>query len=340
MYKISLPLTLNGVVKRNNLEEIYTELKRFGAERVFLSSGSYTISKTEQNRRYENLKNVCSFFKQKGLEVGYWNWSFMFDNENPYTSLCDFNGKKISAFACPSDKEFLKFSSEYFKKFSDCGIDLLMFDDDFRFGFYSDTPTCLCDNHIAKINQIVGEDLSRDELKEKILNGSKNKYRDAYLKCNGEFLKDFCREMRKAIDEVNPNLRIGYCACMSNWDLDGTTPTELTRILAGDTKPFLRLIGAPYWAVEKNDNCNLQDVIELERMEKSWIDDQEIEIMAEGDCYPRPRFRCPASFLEGFDTAIRVSGCTDGILKYGIDYHSNINYVVCIVFYKVSIYNL
>ena len=48
--------------------------------------------------------------------------------------------------------------------------------------------------------------------------------------------------------------------------------------------------------------------------------------MAEGDAYPRPRLLCPASYLEGFDTAIRASGCTDGILKYGIDYMSHADY--------------
>lgn len=48
--------------------------------------------------------------------------------------------------------------------------------------------------------------------------------------------------------------------------------------------------------------------------------------MAEGDVCKRPRTVCPASYLEGFDTAIRVSGCTDGILKYGIDYISNADY--------------
>ena len=61
-------------------------------------------------------------------------------------------------------------------------------------------------------------------------------------------------------------------------------------------------------------------------MESSWTKAGDIEILAEGDAFPRPRTRCPASYLEGFDTAIRASGCTDGILKYGIDYFSNTDY--------------
>ena len=114
---------------------------------------------------------------------------------------------------------------------------------------------------------------------------------------------------------------------MTSWDIDGTNAAELVKILAGGrTQPLVRLIGAPYWAARNAWGNSLQDVIELERMESSWTRKDKIEIYAEGDAYPRPRKNCPASFLEGFDTAIRASGCTDGIAKYGIDFFSNADY--------------
>jgi hypothetical protein len=190
----------------------------------------------------------------------------------------------------------------------------------------SDSPACLCDKHIEIINGLTGVESTREEIYKNIVSGGKNKFRDAYLKANGDAFRNFAHEVRKAVDKVNPTIRIGSCACLSSWDVDGTNAYELSKILAGNTKPFARLIGAPYWSVNKNwGNC-LQDVIELERMESSWTKHEDIEIMAEGDAYPRPRLNCPASFIEGFDTAIRASGCTDGILKYGIDYTSNADY--------------
>ena len=95
--------------------------------------------------------------------------------------------------------------------------------------------------------------------------------------------------MRESVDSVNTEIRLGTCTCMSSWDIDGISAKDTAYILAGNTKPFLRLIGAPYWAVERNwGNC-IQDVVELERMESSWTREEEIEIMAEGDAYPRPR---------------------------------------------------
>ena len=121
---------------------------------------------------------------------------------------------------------------------------------------------------------------------------------------------------------MNPAVRIGVCACM-NWDADGIDPASVSRAFAGNTKPLLRLIGATYWATTSWSIQNrLGAVIEFERMERSWCDD-DIEILTEGDVYPRPRYAVPASYLELFDTALMADGGMDGILKYALDYTSD-----------------
>ena len=58
---------------------------------------------------------------------------------------------------------------------------------------------------------------------------------------------------------------------MASWDIDGTTSSEMARILAGNTKPFYRFIGAPYWAVRTSFGVSLQDAVELERMEHELL---------------------------------------------------------------------
>ncbi|MBQ2701500.1 MAG: hypothetical protein IJF64_00780, partial [Clostridia bacterium] len=80
------------------------------------------------------------------------------------------------------------------------------------------------------------------------------------------------------------------------------------------------------WAKNRDWGNQLQDVIELERMEASWLPSSEIELIAEGDVYPRPRLNCAANYLEGFDTALRASGALDGILRICMDYVSNVGY--------------
>lgn len=325
MYKISVPV-MNSNVKRNNRERLLKELNRLDATRVFLALDQYETDKVKKEIALKELADNCKFFQDNGYEVGAWIWTFWIPDNPGFRNMRSITGKEIKEFMCPSDENFVKFSTEYIKDIAKCGVSIIQFDDDFRYGFFTDSPACLCDGHIAEINRITGENSAREELEKHITSGCKNKFRNAYLKVNGDLFRNFAKAVRDAVNEINPDIRISLCSCMSLWDIDGTDAYEIAKILAGDTKPLVRLIGAPYWAVNKSWGNYLQDVVELERMESAWTKSGEIEIMAEGDVYPRPRTLCPASYLEGFDTAIRASGCTDGILKYGIDYTSNTDY--------------
>ena len=314
---------MNSVVTHENREAVLSELRRFDAERVFLAMDFYTLDESKQKIAFSALKDNCAFFKANGLEVGSWVWAFELPEKSSYRGMRSVLGKEHPERICPTDSEFVKFSQEYIRNFARCGVDIIMFDDDYTFNFLDDGgPGCLCDGHVALINGTTGESHNREELTELIMNGGKNKYRDAYLKANGDSLRAFAKAIREAVDEIDPNIRIGKCSCMASWDIDGTTSSEIARILAGKNKPFYRFIGAPYWAVRTSFGVSLQDAVELERMESSWDRYDDIEVFAEGDVYPRPRYNCPASYLEGFDTALRASGCTDGILKYGMDYNS------------------
>ena len=139
----------------------------------------------------------------------------------------------------------------------------------------------------------------------------------------GETLENYATEIRKAVDSVNPNVRFGLCSVLTQWGIDGTTAEKLAKNLAGNTKPFLRLICAPYWS-----KCGhrLHHIIEYERMEYAWLRDKSIEVFSEGDVYPRPRYKVPARDLEIFDTALLAAKVGDGIHKYMLDYTSKVNY--------------
>ena len=326
MYEISVPIS-NFFSEQGSKEDMLAQLKRFDTKRVFLSLGTYELDQSKRDRVMRELTDNCQFFKEQGLEVGAWIWTFWLYGNTAFRNKRSINGVEIEDFMCPTDENFVRFAADYIKEIAECGVDIIQFDDDFRYGFLNgESASCLCDGHIAEINRITGEQSTREELAYHITNGAKNKYRDAFLKVNGDSFRHFAKEIRRSVNGVNPKIRISLCSCMSSWDLDGTSAREIAHLLAGQTKPLLRLIGAPYWAVKQSwGNC-LQDTVELTRMESAWTRDGEIEIMAEGDVYPRPRSLCPASYLECFDTAVRASGCTDGILKYGIDYISNVGY--------------
>lgn len=325
MYKISVPI-MNSNTPREEWETIYAQIKRFDAERVFLALDCYQLDPVKREKAIRSLKENCDYFRSKGLEVGAWIWAFMLPENRDFRCMRTIAGDDVPDTMCPTDPAFMEFAREYIRDIACCGVDIIMFDDDLRYGFRGDSPSCLCDGHMERIRSITGMDISRQEVEKYILTGGRNPVRDAYLKANGDVLREFAAAMRDAVDAVDPAIRLGACACMSSWDIDGVDAAELARILAGGTQPFVRLIGAPYWAALRGWGNELQDVVELERMESAWTRFEGLEIMAEGDVYPRPRTKCPASYLEGYDMAIRASGCTDGILKYGIDYWSRPGY--------------
>lgn len=296
-----------------------------GADIVFLALDSYETNEEKREKVFNSLKKEVPVFKAAGFTVGVWVWTFMVRGDKKYIHITSPNGAVSNDQVCPSDEAFCDFSGEYLKRIAESRPDMIMFDDDYRYGFLDCGLGCACKNHRKYMSDILGEDVSDKELGKLVFGGKGNKYRSAFLKANGHFLKEFARKSREAVDSVDQNIRLGLCSCMSTWDFDGVSAAELSRILSGKTKPFLRLSGAPYWADLRAFGNRLQDVIDLERMESSWCGD-DIEIFAEGDAYPRPRYTCSANELEAFDMAIRVSGATNGIHKYPLDYYADPDY--------------
>ena len=328
MYDISVPIKI-APSNRFGIDKTIAELEKLDTKRVIIALGFYELDPQKKAASLQDLKEICTQLHGRGFEVGAWVWTYMFQGEHPYKTMVSITGDPITSYVCPTDGAFSDFVAEYIHDIAKTGVDLIQFDDDFRYGFLgSNGPGCLCENHMKMICNILGEEVTREEVCEKILNGGPNKYRDAYLQANADAFRTFATKMRAAVDKADPNVRLGACACMTAWDIDGIMCMELSRILAGNTKPFIRLIGAPYWAVKRSWGNELQDCIDMDRMEAAWIRavDPEIEVIAEGDSFPRPRTTCPASYLENFDMAIRAAGCCDGILKYGIDYFSNMDY--------------
>ncbi|MBQ1947705.1 MAG: hypothetical protein II359_03750 [Clostridia bacterium] len=324
MYKITAPL-MNNVFQRTNPEKTVSMLKQLGVERVFLALDTYVTASEKRKKIFDDLKANIAFLKQEGFEVGAWIWTFWLKEKNDYTHMSFVTGNESTQYICPSDEAFRTFAGSYIRDIAKCGPDLIMFDDDYRYGYLDGGQGCVCKNHRQYMEDVLGEKLPENFI-DYLTSGKGNKYRSAWLSANRHYMLKFAEDMRAVVDEVDETIRMGVCACMSVWDFDGASPAEISKTLAGKTKPFLRLIGAPYWAVQKSWGNRLQDVIELERMERSWCTDASMEIFSEGDTFPRPRFNCPASYLEGFDTALRADGRFDGILKYAFDYVSRMDY--------------
>lgn len=324
MRKIIAPVT-NANFPRDRAGMV-TEMRRMGvSEYVFIGTGIRADCGGPGQPGLEGIRENCEYLHNEGFKVCAWKWSWHMGSD-PYTKLVSAKGVANASLVCPSDQTFVDYSYDFIKRLAATGVDMILFDDDFScFGYYNTPMSCCCDNHLRLVSEKVGEPITREFLAEKLLDGGANPYRSAWIQVNADLLRNFAHKMREAVDSINPNCRIGICCAPSAWDYSADI-SELAHIIAGNTKPFLRLIGAPYWAATKQfGGFRMQDVIEHERCIAHYCD-EDIEIYAEGDTFPRPRFRCPASYLEAFHMALLADGRVDGVLKYGIDFSSKATY--------------
>ena len=326
-YRHTVPVMSDDFRHHMNREKTVETLKKMGVQRVMVAVGSNCTSGENKEKALADLKENTEYLHALGFEVGAWFWTFYNTLENDFVRMVSPEGKVSRETVCPTDEKYCAEMGEFLEGCAAAGVDLIQFDDDFRYGFLDLGFGCLCKNHLKRIGEYLGEDVDFDTVAHGVMNGGKNKYRDAFIAVNGMIFEEFAQKCRDSVDKVNPNVRLGFCACITSWDIDGTTPDRLAKILAGKTKPFYRLIGAPYWAAMGAwGHTRLSYVIEQERLEANRREDKNIEIFSEGDTYPRPRYRTPAAYLEGFDTVLRADGCTDGILKYSFDYTADYDY--------------
>lgn len=326
MYRLSVPLHVGTLIDAD-LPRYLQTLRACGAHRVFLCGNGRVFEKESLlNADGARLSYLIDFFKNEGFEVGVWintlGHGSNLSHEHIDGSQCSFTpiqgiGGEYGAHGdCPMDERLLEAICDCVRRLAQMGPHLIMLDDDFRL----QTRTrcyyfgCFCPAHWQAYRDMLGEDVAREDVERLIFTGGENKYRSAYLRLMGDTMLNAARRMRAAIDEVAPAVRLGFCASPESWDMSGTDPIELSRAMAGGTQPFFRTIGAPYW------NTNVISVIESTRMQFAWARDTGIEVFAEGDTYPRPRYNVPSKPLELFDLALCANKDADGVLGYLFDY--------------------
>ena len=337
---LSIPI-INDMSTPSTRAAYLSELRRAGADRVFLSLDGSTVSQSENlNQKMALFTENINFYTAAGLDVGIWinglghGGALAHEQKMKYANYTHIRGLANAGEAedsfCPEDPAFYEAYSTVVCALVKAGARMIMIDDDLRMALHGACHIgCACPIHIRLFNErakaagLADHDYTREELAEVIFTGKPNPLRRVWLDLQGDTLRKFAANLRRDVDAIDPTVRLGHCAVLSTWDVDGVDSIELARIFAGNTRPFLRLIGAPYWVWTNGfRTSDIGSVIDLERMQLDWCAQNapEIEVFTEGDAYPRPRYKVPESWLEVFDQVIGAEGQADGILKYMIDY--------------------
>ncbi len=328
---LSVPVAIERVTYEN-MDAHIKEFKRIHADRVFLCMFKNFMDKGELLD--EQLKKFVFFrdkIHQAGMEAGIWLDDFGHGTSDigykvankKYTPQEGVFKKSKDSF-CPLDKKFVEDYQSYLKRIAEAGPDIIMFDDDYRLSVRNYGVGCFCKKHRKLIAEKTGKKRTKPGLFKKVFSGPESPERNAWMDAMRESLLGFARSMREAVDSVDENIRLGCCMCHDTLDLDGLNALELAKTLAGKTKPFFRTIGAPYWQVS-TDWGDSRAVAEYTRQEMAWFDREDVEIFAEGDVFPRPRYVVPSAYLECYDAYLHADG-RGGILKYMFDYNYDLGY--------------
>lgn len=335
---ISIPL-MNHSSTAEKRQKYLGLLREAGAKRVFLCPKRPVSDPEALEAMKKLLSENIEFYTENGLEVGVWIGGLghggALSHEDVsvmggYTRIRGLgNGGEADDSFCPLDPEFTAMYRNFIRVLAEAGARMIQIDDDLRISMHGPVRIgCACPLHMAELNRRAKDaglekcDYTREELDLELFTGKPTPIRKIWLDLQGDTLKNFAASLRSELDSIDPAIRLGHCACLSTWDTDGVDSVTVSRILAGSAKPFLRLIGAPYWtAGHAFGTTGLGSVIDLERMQFAWCREtaSEIELMSEGDVYPRPRYKVPSSYLEAFHQVLTAEGNHD-ILKYMLDY--------------------
>lgn len=344
---LSIPIinSMSTAETRKNYLELFHKAE---ADRIFLFVDNPFGDREKLDAAIAQLKENMAFYTHPtrencknltGLEIGVWIGGLGHGGalahekaakSGSYTKIRGLsNGGESGDSFCPLDPEYRKMYIDFVTEIAGAGAPLIMIDDDLRLAFHGPAVLgCACERHMALFNErakaagLADHDYTREELASFLFVGPATPLRKIWLDLMGDTLRDFARDLRAAVDAVNPAIRLGHCACLSTWDMDGVDSIELARIFAGNTRPFLRLIGAAYWNVNHSfRTTGMGSLVDLIRMQTAWCRElaPEMELMSEGDVYPRSRFNTPASFVETYHQALTAAGMPD-ILKYMVDY--------------------
>ena len=288
-YKIFVPV-MNSNITKQNREEYVKMFRDCSAARIFIAIDRYILFEEDRREFLSSLGDNIKYFTDSGFETGVWLQAFGFgDTLSPvaekkainYTPLKSVSGRVIKngdAF-CPSNENFVNDYCTLIKDIASLNPSMIMLDDDLCLSVRPGLG-CFCDNHMKMLSDKIGKSHTLDEIRDNIFTGGKNIYRDIYLSVMGDTLRNFCRKVRETIDSVNPNIRAGLCAGYTSWDIEGADSSELSVILAGNLKPFLRFTGAPYWVskdVVRFGGLKLSTVIECTRAQEKWCRNKGIE---------------------------------------------------------------
>lgn len=232
------------------------------AEEFFLGH----VSVEEITPWVEVVKTAAKELRKNGIGVGLHHWigvghidrGIGLKENQSFTTMVDFNGKRSISVACPLDEEW----QAHFERLlgfmiAEIKPDYYWVEDDFR--LHNHAPLewggCFCEKHIARFNQALGTKYTRAEFCEKAFQkGEPTKERKAWLDSSRDTMLEFAALIYKIIKSANPSTDIALMTSFPEEHcLEARDWTKLFEIFSGGEDKLNRIHLPGYFEISGKD---------------------------------------------------------------------------------------
>lgn len=228
-----------------------------------------------------------------------WVLSEMF----PYTRYKNLTDGAEGYVVCPYDDGFRTYIYNAMRTIAQHKPDCIMVDDDFRL-IGRGGSGCACSLHMKRFNEIIGGNITREELGNIVFGNSplKERYTKAFVETQRESLTETAKIMREGIDSINPDIPCSFCCVGNNAEFAG----EIAAILAGEGNSVtLRINNGSYTAAGSR---YISDAFHRAASQIAKMKGMTDKILAETDTCPQNRYSTSAMYLHSHFTGTILEG--------------------------------
>lgn len=323
-----LPFSFTDMEKSVTVKDFRIMHQKYGINRFIITgpSKNFRVIGYPGVEEYRKIADRINFFREKlsDTKIKFSWWVFLTLKQGcnvDYQHIVGVDGGTSPVGLCPLDKNFIKDMGEKMAFMAqNARPEMMLLEDDFSLQNYGKKYHfgCFCPLHLRVFAQKCGKEYSREELR-KIFKEDKPEtlpLRKLWAECAGDSLVEFCSAMRRAVDEVSPETRIGWCET-GGTDADGFVSVDIPQALAGkNTRPLIRIRSA--WYSSKDSPQTFLEYLAhsmytIERMPEHF------ESIQEADAFPHTTYYISADMLR-MSNEVSLAMGMDNILFYGAQY--------------------
>ena len=223
--------------------------------------------------------------------------------DSPFSKYVNLNNGNKETVCCPYDDGFCEYIENAMSVLAEAEPDIIMVDDDLRLIFRQGNG-CACSAHMRETNKILGKNLSREELFERLKADNECDEAKAFVKTQGEAVIKAAKAMRRGIDKINPDIPGAFCCSGNNMEF----AVDIAKTLAGkDNKIIIRTHNTSYVpAGTKHFTHNLYRAAKQIAIIKNEAD----TILAECDTIPYSQYGVSAQWFHTNYVGMLLEGAT------------------------------